>query len=370
MATSPVTPTPVPDVFATKLMESDIATTNFEGQRGGAFHKVIRWAFEKQGLYPPAGATRPITVVGAPPRVDVYIDNGNGGEYPFLGNWWNTTDIWNRRAASVGGGGGVHQTPVVGVINYAYVRVKNRGTQTANIVVVRAYHCKPGTGLVWPGDWKPMTTPSIALAAGIPPGGSVVVGPFRWKPEVVGHECLLMSVSAKGDLSNLDPATGFPCAAGPTPEWRVVPFDNNIGQRNVAPVAGGGGRAALLASFAERRFYFRNPCDRSVRASLRVTLPPLLAKRDWKLTFPGLGELLSLPPGAEREVVLAFAPGEEFDPADVKAERNPVIEVEALIEGMVVGGMTYVLDPNLQRPAQEVRKPRAIASSETAEAAE
>ncbi|MGK7939037.1 MAG: hypothetical protein AB4062_02540 [Crocosphaera sp.] len=35
--------------------------TDFEGQSGGAIHKVIRWAFEQQGLYQPPGAPRPVT---------------------------------------------------------------------------------------------------------------------------------------------------------------------------------------------------------------------------------------------------------------------------------------------------------------------
>jgi len=49
-----------------------------------------------------------------------------------------------------------------------------------------------------------------------------------------------MEVSADGDFSNIDPRTFFPCAIGPTQEWQLVPFDNNLGQRNVAPVAGTG----------------------------------------------------------------------------------------------------------------------------------
>src|SRR2546430_674691 len=67
---------------------------------------------------------------------------------------------------------------------------------------------------------------------------SVVVGPFRWTPAVQGQEFLLMSVSAKGDLSNADAASLLPCAAGPTPVAQLVPFDNNIVVREVAPIHG------------------------------------------------------------------------------------------------------------------------------------
>jgi zinc metalloprotease ZmpB len=139
-----------------------------------------------------------------------------------------------------GVGGGVHQTPVVGQTNFAYVRVRNRGSQQANNVVVRGYSANPSAVLSWPDDWTPMDTRQLNVAGGIPPGGNVVVGPFSWTPRNVGKETILMEVSADGDFSNIDPRTFFPCATGPTPEWQLVPFDNNLGQRNVAPVAGTG----------------------------------------------------------------------------------------------------------------------------------
>jgi hypothetical protein len=69
---------------------------------------------------------------------------------------WECTDIWNRLAPSIGGGGGAHETPVLGQINYAYVRVNNRGTQHANNVLVRGYSANPAsasrgptTGRLW-----------------------------------------------------------------------------------------------------------------------------------------------------------------------------------------------------------------------------
>ena len=238
LASNPVTRTPRPEIFATALMNADIGTRDFEGYKGGAFNKVIRWSFEKQGLYQPPGSPRPVTTAGAPPSVDVFIDDGRHGEYQFQPVYWETTDIWNRLAPGVGGG--VHQTPVVGQTNFAYVRVRNRGSQQANNVVVRGYSANPSAVLSWPDDWTPMDTRELNVAGGIPPGGNVVVGPFSWTPRNVGKETILMEVSADGDFSNIDPRTFFPCATGPTPEWQLVPFDNNLGQRNVAPVAGSG----------------------------------------------------------------------------------------------------------------------------------
>ena len=45
---------------------------------------------------------------------------------------------------------------------------------------------------------------------------------------------MFFTVSATGDPCNIDGRV-----VGPIPEWRLVPHDNNIGQRNVAPVASG-----------------------------------------------------------------------------------------------------------------------------------
>ena len=101
-----------PDVYATAMMEADLGTPDFEGIPGGAVHKVVRWAFEKQGLYRATGA--PTTDEGEPPEVDVYIDDGRAGEYQYQGNFWNTTAIWNRLSSAAAGTEADHETPVVG----------------------------------------------------------------------------------------------------------------------------------------------------------------------------------------------------------------------------------------------------------------
>jgi hypothetical protein len=204
-----------------------------------------------------------------------------------------------------------------------------------------------------------MTTTQLNVPGGVPPGGSVVVGPFEWTPEVVGHECLLMAVDAAGDPSNVDPTSPspFPCALGPTPEWQLIPFDNNLGQRNLAPVAGGGGLKGLRASFRRRRFWVKNPFERHVRVELQPFLPQLLAARNWDVRFKGLdGGVFSLAPGVEREIVIKLVPGEEFTAADVSADPDPVIEVHTVVDGTVIGGMSYLLDPALTRPPRERKR--------------
>ncbi|MEM9290699.1 MAG: hypothetical protein AAGD01_03370 [Acidobacteriota bacterium] len=329
-----------PDGFATALMDYDLAN-DYSGVSRGALHKVVRWAFEEQGLYQPAGAPTPVVTAGDPPDVDVYIDDGRAGTYEYLRNFWSSQDIWNRLAAD---GGLTHEPPVVGQTNYVYVRVSNRGTQTATNVSVDAYTCVPGTGLVWPSDWQPMTT-ATATGADIPSGSSTVVGPFEWTPTTVGHECLLAIASATGDLAN-DTTVTTSIAHN-----RFVPFDNNIGQRNVAPVPGGGGGGLLLEGFNQQRFRFRNPLRGPGVGKVVPVLPKWLEERGWRLRFPGLNDdnTFRLKARAAREIQLELVPGKDFEPQDIPdAPDQRWIEVHSFVNGVLVGGMTYDVDPQLK----------------------
>jgi hypothetical protein len=344
--------------YASDLITADLGDWTHEDQIGGCYWKVIRWAFEKQGLYQPAATPKPNNNEGAPPPVDVYIDDGRGGEYQYapdghyyyLQRFWETIDIWNRHEPD---GHLHHQTPIVGRTNFAYVRVKNRGTTTANNLVVRGWHCRPSAGLVWPDDFEPMTTTARTVPS-LPAGGQIVVGPFEWRPEHRGHECMFMSVSAPGDRANNDPASSLPSAAGPTPLWRLVPCDNNLGLRAVAPVPGGGGRRGLVAAFHERHFWASNPFAHTARMEVRPVLPSFLASRGWSLVLenPGAGSF-SLGPRDSRLIRPRLIGGQSFTATDLQAAGYVAIELVVLADGLVVGGLTYVLDPGLKHPARE-----------------
>jgi hypothetical protein len=346
-------------IYASYLMGADFGNWTSADQVGGAYWKVIRWAFEKQGLYQPIAMPKPNNNIGAPPPVDVYIDDGRQGEYqygpaaqfPYLQRFWENTDIWNRHHPD---GQPKHQTPVVGRTNHAYVRVKNRGTQQAFGVVVHGHHCRPTCGLVWPDDLKPMTTVSLSVPGGVPPGGQVVVGPFEWKPEYRGHECMFMSVSAAGDRANNDVTTFLPMATGPTPLWRMVPSDNNQGLRAVVPVPGGGQRRALVAAFRERRFWASNPFAKTSKVKVRAILPGFLLTRGWAINLdnPGAGSFTLGPRGA-RVIKPRLVGGQTFTAAEVIAAGQVAIELVVFVDGLVVGGITYVLDPHLKLPAVE-----------------
>jgi hypothetical protein len=228
--------------------------------------------------------------------------------------------------------------------------VRNRGTQTATGVVVKAFHCTPSVGLVWPNDWQAMTTMQLT-APDVPAGGEVKVGPFSWTPVAAGHECMLMIASAVGDPSNIDNFT----AGDSIPEWRLVPHDNNIGQRNVAPVAAGG-LDGLLEALTDRPFTVHNPLGKKAGIRLNATLPSVLERAGWQLqvTSPG-GAAFALRDGEAKEVRFSLLPGSTEALATLKTvpelERQIVISVTA--DGRTIGGMTYALDPELKAEPSE-----------------
>jgi hypothetical protein len=325
-------------LYVEALKFADKGDWTTEGHAGGAYEKVIRWAFEKQGLYQPAGEPRPVTKEGVPEPVDVYVEDGRKGEYKYQSNYWSCQAIWNRRADD---GGTTHQEPVTGTTNFAYVKIKNRGTETATGVTVKAFHCRPSAGLVYPDDWQPMTTAELP-AADVPPDSAseITVGPFEWEPSQAGHECMIMVASAPGDLSNIRKF-----ALGDSiPDWRLVPHDNNIGQRNVFPVDATGAKA-LLAAFEGRRIYVKNPHAKRARMIIKPVFPPLLAEREWRLEFvsPG-GGAFSLEARTGRDVVMRLKPGREFTAEQARSARNPIIHVEVYADDILVGGMSYTLD--------------------------
>jgi hypothetical protein len=236
LATSAV-PTRTPAIFANRLMEADIGTSVFAyagaSRPGGTLYKVIRWAFEQQGLYQAPAATWPQNSKGRPPRRDVYIDDGRQGEYQFTRNWRSQPQcLWLRDAADGQQGS---QGPALNKTSFVYVRVSNRGLLDAPATNVQVYENAGAQLDIWskPGlagsTWKKLHLhPGGAAAANIPAGGSGVLGPFEWQPVVSGRAGLLVATSTKGDVASIDTA-GLACATGPVSIVDLVPNDNNLG---------------------------------------------------------------------------------------------------------------------------------------------
>jgi hypothetical protein len=325
-----------------KLALADGDDWTSEGLSGGAYGKLLRWSFERQGLWRASGA--PTTDAGQPPAVDLYINDGRNGEYQYQPVHWANQSVWNRTVADGTYG---EQPGVAGVESFAYVKVKNRGTTNAS-GTVKLYHSLPGAGLTWPTDFV-----QAGPAAGLPTGtvlanngNELTIGPFAWTPNVnaYGHDCLLAVVETTQDPSNLANFTPTQTIQ----EWRLVPHDNNIGQRNVQLVPGGGESQALSASLDGVFFMAGNNLGKAAQMELRVALPDVLVSRGWTLGFAGLGGTkFRLEAGEKRRIDLQLAAGSDFTTDDIRGVADRDIVVTLLADGMILGGMTYRVDPDL-----------------------
>ena len=338
--TSNLTPATNPndaEVWCEEMQATDLENWTSEGISGGAYNKVIRWAFEKQGSYS-----------GNAPDVDVYINDGRNGEYEFQSAHWNNTSMWNRNSADGLTG---HQDAIPDETNYMYVKVKNRGTNSASDVTIKGYHCLPGAGLTWPVDFTEMTPAGGLDVASIGANDSeeITVGPFEWIPNenIYGHDCVLMIASAPGDPSNIDNFT-----VGETiEEWRLVPNDNNIGQRNVTILPGGGGEDGLMKGLHKHIFYAGNSFRIKAKMELKVDLPRVLIAAGWKLKFEGIDDnKFELKPGAKRKIVIDLIPGNNFTADQVRNTVDRDIMVTLYANNVLLGGMTYRLDPDKKEP--------------------
>jgi hypothetical protein len=243
-------PAVTPAQFVTALVDADIGTERWTagegydgngaeklGDRlGGTLHKVIRWAFEQQGLYAAdAGGGRGDVVrdivrdivregPGLPPAVDLYIPGSGeraGGDYhpvPLLpASDDHTPPGWHTDADAL-------WVDDKGL----NVKVGNRGRMPATAVRLQAWSRKPGRSTA---AWRPLGRP-VQLSGEVKPGSlrTVTVGP---SPGPGRHEVLVM-VSGRGDLSNLDLQSRLPCAAASPPRDAAALMDLLAGDNNLA----------------------------------------------------------------------------------------------------------------------------------------
>ena len=150
-----------PDQFVTGLIDSDIATLPFTSpgplnrRVGGWAHKVIRWAFEAQGLY----AANPAAIVYKPGQslpVDIFIDDNRsnsegtytrGGYMPVSLDWsGGLPKRWHASANAI---------KIVG--NHIWVEVRNRGRTAANGVRVSVWYIAWPTTAGAPPEWGSTT---------------------------------------------------------------------------------------------------------------------------------------------------------------------------------------------------------------------
>jgi hypothetical protein len=230
------------DHFVSALIDADIGTIRwrfspFVGGDGTAartferigstVHKVIRWAFEQQGLYATDDPNRSVEGAGQPPAVDIYI-RGQGAR--ALGGYHPVS----ADDSAVGGGTPDWHASSEGLWKSSNgqrlcVRIDNRGRHSAMDVEVRAWLCvDDGAG---PGRWEPLA-PDAAITAPIGPDGGTTTFCFACRPQASAHH-VLVAVTCPGDRDNLDLRSGLPCAKVPPPLpgpslTDLVLCDNNL----------------------------------------------------------------------------------------------------------------------------------------------
>jgi hypothetical protein len=335
--------------FSQMALQIEAADGNLGGWRypNGLHKKVIYDTFRR----------RQVTSFPVLP-VDVYINDGRNGGYgsltgndlftekQFLDNYWSTQDLWVRvvqyanDADQQAGDPGDHVEPPVNNTAYLYIRVKNKGASDSGPITVKAYHSDPTIGLVWPTDWTPTDTPSIAFA-NIPAGGKHVFGPFPWTPTHVGHECVFAIAECTNDhavTQDLAPMTTVAHSD-------LVPFDNNIAQRNLYPTAAKGKMI--------RGFWVSNPnFERSlVKLHFESTLP-----NGWTYhTNLATTEGIDLAPRDRRWVEVTIDQG--TGPEITDFANPPAITISGSIGGKLIGGMSFYAAPPSAFPAPHKEPP-------------
>ena len=324
---------PVSGANPTQMAQQlEAADNNLEGWRSlanGLHQKVIYDTFQQRNLF------------GYPPLpVDVYIDDGRNGGYDFLQRFWNCEDLVVRRNSTDSPTMG-HEQPILNQPNYLWAKVKRKGSGDLGTVNVKAFSCSPGTGLIWPVHWT-ATTPTSIPATTLGTSTEEWVGPFEFVPTEENHSCILAIVEAENDPANTETLVGN------VSHGLLVPFDNNIAQRNLSPVSGGGGKQS-------RRFRVINSTNHFASISLDVQhdLP-----KAWKIDFdvPNIKDI-SLPPYGERWVTLRvdIPPDAEFQNRSERAR----VAIESLVDGIPDGGMTFdFVHPSLYNPVEKPQKIR------------
>lgn len=224
------------DHFVSALIEADITTPLWLVQPswgpgpqrpmrriGGTVHKVIRWAFEQQGLYATAQPNEVVEGPGHPPDVDVHIPGQGeraGGGYAAVPLQWHDSVSQPWHAAP---------DALTWIGTTVTVTVRNRGRVTSGPVRVRVWTAGPGA-LAW-------TAAGPVLRAGIPPGVAVTVNvPVAQAPSA--GSVVLAVASCAADRANSEATARLPCAfvnnTPPTDTERlldIVANDNNMGLR-------------------------------------------------------------------------------------------------------------------------------------------
>ncbi len=236
------------DQFVSALIDADVGTLDWDvlatwpeephnkvsrklHRVGGAVHKVIRWAFERQGLYATDDSRTIVEGPGAPPKVDIHIpgsDERGDGCYEPVELVWSAAvhQPWHAPVDSIYANGS----------NTLRVKVRNRGSEEAQDVSVQVLASRADAN---PLDWKPLAASGQTVTQNLGAGSSRT---FAFNAEdaaqqpLTGDYLVLAAATCDADRANLDPKATMPCG---DPKWLtdtslltdLVANDNNLGLR-------------------------------------------------------------------------------------------------------------------------------------------
>jgi len=220
--------------FAQALERADLETARFEldgrSRLGGAACKLVRYAFEQQGLRDPDAGT-PIDAPATPLCEDLYADDGRGGEYCLEDGL--DERAWMRSGALALG------EPAVLALRGATVGVRfgNRGARAASDATVRVWAapCAADGALPpWPdAGWRQVGAATLAAAAGAAGLEAAVDCAFGGSR---GAHVLLAELSDTGDRAVIDPAAAAACGRAGMPGMPLALLlagDNNLAAARV-----------------------------------------------------------------------------------------------------------------------------------------
>ena len=226
-----VAPARTPDQFVSALIEADVGTGRWSrpaGRKraGGQLHKVIRWAFEQQGLYADGGhPQRVVDGAGKAPPVDLYIaDQRRGSDVPDGGYW-----PMPLRANQANAPWHAHSTAISRVGKGIAIEVHNRGSAPASGVSVAVW-ASPGLGqgAVWTAVPVPNQVPSLGHRDKATVTTADLDDPF-W----IGERWVLAVVDSSGDPAIAPPGLALPTDRQDLLDW--VASDNNVALRQLSP---------------------------------------------------------------------------------------------------------------------------------------
>ncbi|HMO46619.1 MAG TPA: hypothetical protein PKB14_11385 [Rubrivivax sp.] len=243
LGSDPVVPAYKVEAFVEALIDADIGTGAWDidatwpeatwprkvNRVGGCVHKVIRWAFERQGLYAKVADDQTFEGPGEAPPVDIFIADlrpgAPGGYEPVpLSATAGQTPGWHAGDAGIKLGPGE-----------VVVSVGNRGELDAQGVAVQCWMLSTASSSAQdPSAWLPLGagTPAQTVKPGLavsfefalPAGGAALPPGDYW---------VKAAASCVDDPSNIDPAAGLAPAGRKVALDELVASDNNLGLRKL-----------------------------------------------------------------------------------------------------------------------------------------